>query len=87
MGDTVLILAFVVIVIGGIGSVRGAFIAALLVGVIETLGRAGMPDLMRLFLAPSPARQVGASIASMLVYIAMAAILAFRPRGLFPVRG
>jgi branched-chain amino acid transport system permease protein len=86
MGDTVLILAFVVIVIGGIGSVRGAFIAALLVGLIETVGRILMPDLMRLFLAPSPARQVGASIASMLVYIAMATILAWRPRGLFPVR-
>jgi branched-chain amino acid transport system permease protein len=58
----------------------------LLVGLVETLGRALMPDLMRLFLAPAPARQVGASIASMLVYIAMAAILAVRPRGLFPVR-
>ncbi len=86
MGDTVLILAFVVIVIGGIGSIRGAFLAALLVGLIETLGRAMMPDLMRLFMAPSPARQAGAAVASMLVYIAMAAILAVRPRGLFPVR-
>jgi branched-chain amino acid transport system permease protein len=86
MGDTVLILAFVVIVIGGIGSIRGAFLAALLVGLIETLGRSLMPDLMRLFMAPSPARQAGAAIASMLVYIAMAAILAVRPQGLFPVR-
>lgn len=86
MGDTVLILAFVVIVIGGIGSVRGAFIAALLVGLIETLGRALMPDLMRLFLSASAARQAGAAIASMLVYIAMAAVLAWRPQGLFPVR-
>jgi len=86
MGDSVLILAFVTIVIGGIGSIRGAFLAALLVGVIETLGRSLMPELMRLFLAPSPARQVGASLASMLVYIAMAAILAFRPQGLFPGR-
>lgn len=86
MGDAVLILAFVVIVIGGIGSVRGAFVAALLVGLIETLGRSLMPDLMRLFLAPSPARQAGAALASMLVYVAMAAILAVRPRGLFPAR-
>ncbi len=86
MGDAVLILAFVTIVIGGIGSIRGAFIAALLVGLIETLGRGLMPELMRLFLAPSPARQVGASLASMLVYVAMAAILAFRPQGLFPAR-
>ena len=86
MGDSVLILAFVVIVIGGIGSVRGAFLAALLVGLVEVLGRSLLPDLMRLFLAPSPARQAGASIGSMLVYIAMALILAVRPRGLFPAR-
>src|SRR3712207_6708147 len=86
MGDTVLILAFVVIVVGGIGSVRGAFLGALLVGLVETLGRSLMPDLMRLFLAPSPARQAGAAIGSMLVYVAMALILAVRPRGLFPAR-
>jgi branched-chain amino acid transport system permease protein len=87
MGDHVLILAFVVIVIGGIGSIRGAFIAALIVGLTDTLGKSLMPDFMRLFLDPSAARQTGAALASMLVYIAMAAILAFRPRGLFPVRG
>jgi len=86
MGDNLLILAFVVIVIGGIGSIRGAFIAALMVGLVETLGRSLVPDLMRLFLSASEARQVGAAIASMLVYIAMAAILAIRPAGLFPVR-
>jgi branched-chain amino acid transport system permease protein len=86
MGDTVLILAFVVIVIGGIGSVRGAFLAALLVGLIETLGRSLMPDLLRLFMAASPARQTGAALGSMLVYVAMALILAVRPRGLFPAR-
>jgi len=86
MGDNVLILAFVVIVIGGIGSIRGAFLAALLVGLIDTLGKSLMPDLMRLFLDASQARQTGAALASMLVYVAMAAILAFRPAGLFPVR-
>lgn len=86
MGDNLLILAFVVIVIGGIGSVRGAFIAALLVGLVETIGRGLMPDLMRLFMDASSARQTGAALASMLVYIVMAAILAFRPAGLFPVR-
>ena len=86
MGDNLLILAFVVIVIGGIGSVRGAFIAAILVGMVETLGRSLVPDLLRLFLSASEARQVGAAVASMLVYIAMAAILAVRPAGLFPVR-
>jgi len=86
MGDNVLILAFVVIVIGGIGSIRGAFVAALLVGLVDTLGKSLMPDLMRLFLDASAARQAGAALASMLVYVAMAAILAFRPAGLFPVR-
>jgi branched-chain amino acid transport system permease protein len=86
MGDNVLILAFVVIVIGGIGSIRGAFVAALLVGLIDTLGKSLMPDLMRIFLDASAARQAGAALASMLVYVAMAAILAFRPAGLFPVR-
>ncbi|MCW8086560.1 branched-chain amino acid ABC transporter permease [Sabulicella glaciei] len=86
MGDNLLILAFVVIVIGGIGSVRGAFIAALLVGLVETIGRAMLPDLMRLMLDPSAARQTGAALASMLVYVVMAVILAVRPAGLFPVR-
>ena len=86
MGDNVLILAFVVIVIGGIGSIRGAFVAALLVGLIDTLGKSAAPDLLRLVLDPSAARQAGAALASMLVYVAMAAILAFRPAGLFPVR-
>ena len=58
----------------------------LLVGLVDTLGKTLAPELMRLFLAPSPARQTGAALASMLVYIAMAAILAFRPSGLFPQR-
>ena len=86
MGDNLLILAFVVIVIGGIGSVRGAFIAALLVGLVETLGRSLVPDLLRLVLDPSAARQAGAALASMLVYVVMALILAVKPSGLFPVR-
>lgn len=86
MGDNLLILAFVVIVIGGTGSIRGAFVAALLVGIVETVGKSLAPDLMRLFLDPSAARQTGAALASMLVYVAMAAVLAFRPAGLFPVR-
>jgi branched-chain amino acid transport system permease protein len=87
MGDTVLILAFVVIVIGGIGSVRGAFIAALLIGLVDTLGRSFMVDIMRLFMGPSPARTVGPAVASMLIYLLMAAILYVRPAGLFPARG
>jgi hypothetical protein len=59
MGDNILILAFVVIVIGGIGSIRGAFIAALLIGLVDTLGRSFSVDILRLFMAPSPARMVG----------------------------
>ncbi|BAI74207.1 ABC transporter permease protein (plasmid) [Azospirillum sp. B510] len=84
MGDSVLILCFVVIVIGGVGSIRGAFIAALLVGLLDSIGRAMLPDLLRLLLDPSSARQTGAALASMLVYIVMAGILFFRPAGLFP---
>ncbi|MCC7282575.1 MAG: branched-chain amino acid ABC transporter permease [Acetobacteraceae bacterium] len=86
MGDNLLVLAFVVIVIGGTGSVSGAFVAALIVGIVETLGKSLAPELMRLFLDASAARQTGAALASMLVYIAMAAVLALRPAGLFPVR-
>jgi branched-chain amino acid transport system permease protein len=84
MGDNVLILAFVVIVIGGIGSIRGAFVAALLIGVVDTLGRFGAPTLLRVVLDPAAASQTGRALAPMLIYILMAAVLFFRPSGLFP---
>ncbi|MFL6928559.1 MAG: branched-chain amino acid ABC transporter permease [Xanthobacteraceae bacterium] len=87
MGDTILILAFVVIVIGGIGSIRGAFLAALLIGLVDTLGRSFAVDILRLVMAPSPARTVGPAIASMLIYLLMALVLYVRPAGLFPVKG
>jgi branched-chain amino acid transport system permease protein len=87
MGDTVLILAFVVIVIGGIGSIRGAFLAALLIGLVDTLGRSFAVDILRLFMAPSPARTVGPALASMLIYLLMALVLYIRPAGLFPAKG
>ena len=86
MGDGVLILAFVVVVIGGIGSVRGTFLAALLIGFVDTVGRFLAPVLLRLVLDPSAASQAGRAIAPMLVYVLMAATLAVRPAGLFPVR-
>ena len=86
MGDNLLILTFVVIVIGGIGSIRGAFIAALMVGLIDTLGRAFGPELLRLMMKPAAASQTGRSLAPMLIYILMAAVLFFRPSGLFPVK-
>jgi branched-chain amino acid transport system permease protein len=87
MGDTVLILAFVVIVIGGIGSIRGAFLAALVIGLVDTLGRSFSVDILRLIIGPSPARTVGPAIASMLIYLLMAGVLYFRPSGLFPAKG
>jgi branched-chain amino acid transport system permease protein len=87
MGDTILILAFVVIVIGGIGSIRGAFLAALLIGLVDTLGRSFSVDILRLIMGPSPARTVGPALASMLIYLLMAVVLYVRPSGLFPAKG
>jgi branched-chain amino acid transport system permease protein len=83
MGESVLILAFVVIVIGGIGSIRGALVAALLVGMTDTLGRFLLPRLLAGFMDPASANGVGAAIASMLIYVLMAIVLVLRPRGLF----
>ncbi|MEM8870011.1 MAG: branched-chain amino acid ABC transporter permease [Pseudomonadota bacterium] len=84
MGEPVLILAFVVIVIGGIGSIRGALFGSVLVGLVDTLGRVTLPAGFGLFLPPSQAATVGGAVASMLIYVLMACILAVRPRGLFP---
>jgi len=84
MGENILILAFVVIIIGGIGSIRGAFIAAIFVGLIDTVGRAYLPDLLGLFLSPSGASTAGPALSSMLIYLAMAVVLIVRPEGLFP---
>ena len=87
MGESILILTFVVIVIGGIGSIRGALAGALLVGLVDTLGRAFLPLLLRLFFSPAYADGVAASLASMSVYLLMAAVLVWRPRGLLPAHG
>lgn len=87
MGESILILTFVVIVIGGIGSIRGALAGALLVGMVDTLGRAFLPTLFRLFLSAAYADGVAASLASMSVYILMAGVLVCRPRGLLPAHG
>jgi branched-chain amino acid transport system permease protein len=84
MGESILILTFVVIVIGGIGSIRGAVAGALLVGMVDTLGRAFLPDLLRLLMGNSTADSIAASLASMSIYILMAVILVWKPRGLFP---
>lgn len=84
MGEPVLILAFVVVVIGGIGSIKGALFGSILVGVVDTTGRIFLPSFFALFMNTSEASMVGAALASMLIYILMAAILAFKPTGLFP---
>jgi branched-chain amino acid transport system permease protein len=86
MGENVLILAFVVIVIGGIGSVRGAFVAALLIGIVDAAGRAYLRPMLALAMSSGAADKAGPALASMLIYLVMAAVLFFRPQGLFPRR-
>ena len=86
MGEPILILTLVVIVTGGIGSIRGAFYGALIVGTVDTIGRAFLPTILREFLERSLAQAAGPAIASMLIYVLMAVVLAIRPQGLFPVR-
>lgn len=83
MGEPVLILAFVVIVIGGIGSIKGALVGAILVGLTETLGGIFLPELFKLFMEPSAASARGSALASMAIYILMGAILIWRPTGLY----
>lgn len=87
MGDGILILTLVVIVIGGIGSIKGAFIAAIIIGLIDTVGRSFLPDMLKLFLSEDNALTAAPAISSMLIYILMAIILAIKPQGLFPPRG
>jgi len=86
MGESVLILAFVVIIIGGIGSIRGALVGALIVGTVDTLGRALLPTLLRAVLPADAASTLGPALASIMIYLLMAAILFFKPQGLFPAR-
>ena len=86
MGDNVLIVVLVVIVIGGIGSIRGAFFGALIVGVVDTVGRIYLPLLLRQVAERSIADAAGPALASMLIFLFMAVVLAFRPQGLFSAR-
>jgi branched-chain amino acid transport system permease protein len=87
MGESILILAFVVIVIGGIGSIRGALVGALLVGMVDTAGRTLAPMALAQVLDAQTASSVGASLAAILIYVLMAAVLFWKPTGLFPARG
>ena len=86
MGEGILILAFVVIVIGGIGSIRGALVGSILVGMVDTVGRTFLPHLFGLVLPPQFASAAGPAIASVMIYLVMAVILCFKPQGLFPAR-
>ena len=87
MGEGILILTFVVIVIGGVGSIRGSFLAALLVGFIDTVGRSFLPEILEIFVSNDIADTAAPAISSMLTYVLMALILAIRPKGLFPPKG
>jgi branched-chain amino acid transport system permease protein len=87
MGELILIQVFVVIVIGGIGSIRGAFAGALIVGMVDTLGRAFLKPVLSAVISPTAGDAAGPALASMLIYLLMAVVLAFRPEGLFPSRG
>ncbi len=86
MGDDILILAFVIIVIGGIGSIKGAFVAAMIVGQIDIFGRAFLPDLLKTFLSAAAASAAAPAISQVLIYVVMAGVLVWRPTGLFGQR-
>jgi branched-chain amino acid transport system permease protein len=87
MGELILIQVFVVIVIGGIGSIRGALVGAIIVGIVDTLGRAFLKPLLGHVISPPAAESAGPALASMLIYLLMAVVLAVRPAGLFGSRG
>jgi branched-chain amino acid transport system permease protein len=86
MGLEIIIIAFVVIIVGGLGSLKGAFVAALLIGMIDTFGRAYLDDLFRALMPLEVAETAAPAVSAMSIYILMALILAFRPQGLFPPR-
>jgi branched-chain amino acid transport system permease protein len=87
MGENILIAAFVVVTIGGIGSIRGAFVASLLVGLADTIGRAFVPDVLHTFLSEAASSSLGRALSSMMIYLVMAVVLIARPEGLFPAAG
>jgi branched-chain amino acid transport system permease protein len=89
MGEQIIITAFVVIIIGGIGSMKGAFVAALIIGLIDTLGRSFLDSIFELVMSESAAETAAPAVSAMMIYILMAVVLAFKPKGLFPpkVRG
>ena len=87
MGNEIIIVAFVVVIVGGIGSIKGAFYAALIIGLIDTMGRSYLDDFLKLFISTQNAETAAPALSAMLIYILMAVILALRPQGLFPPAG
>jgi len=87
MGNDIIIIALVVVIVGGIGSIRGAFYAALIIGMIDTMSRSYLDHLLLLVMPSNYAETAAPAMSAMLVYILMAAVLAFRPQGLFPPAG
>jgi branched-chain amino acid transport system permease protein len=85
MGEQVLIMTFVAIVIGGLGSIRGAFVGALAIGLVDTLGRAYIPVALRAITTPDLADTLGGGLSAIAIYVLMAIVLIWKPRGLFPV--
>src|SRR3954469_1226586 len=86
MGELILIQVFVVIVIGGIGAVGGPLVGAIIVGVVDTLGRAFLKPVLGSLISPPAAEAAGPALASMLIYLLMAVVLSVRPAGLFSGR-
>ena len=87
MGEQILLATFVVVVIGGLGSVKGALVAGLGLGIVDTMLRAFLPTLLLHFMEPSDAQAVGVGVSAMGIYLLMAIVLLFRPKGLFPAEG
>ena len=87
MGNDIIIIAFVVVIVGGIGSVKGAFYAALILGLMDTLSRSYLDVLLNLVMSSNYAETAAPALSAMLIYVLMAAVLAFRPQGLFPPAG
>ena len=85
MGEQILIVTFVVVVVGGLGSIRGAFIAAMIVGMLDTLARGYIPLALKGLFSASVADSLGAGLASIAIYVFMALVLIRKPQGLFPL--
>ena len=87
MGNDIIIVAFVVVIVGGIGSIKGAFYAALIIGLLDTMSRSYLDVVLQLFMPVTYAETAAPALSAMLIYILMAAVLALRPQGLFPPAG